>query len=187
MKFDSLGLDCLENIHQSSRKMSVLINDLINLSKVSRADIIKTSINLSSMFEKIANDYKLNHYDRAIQLQVQNDIYSNGDENLISIVIENLISNALKFTSKKPSALIKFGLLKGDFGNACFVSDNGAGFDMNLYDRLFCAFQRLHPASEFEGTGIGLATVKRIIERHGGKIWAEGEVEKGATFYFTIP
>jgi light-regulated signal transduction histidine kinase (bacteriophytochrome) len=163
-----------------------LIDDLLNLSRIGRSEMKNQLIDLSNMVKEIAKNLYETNPERQVEFNIQNGISVHGDERLMRIVIENLLGNAWKFTSKCSSASIEFGAEMENQKPVYFVHDNGAGFDMKYVSKLFGAFQRLHDAKEFSGTGIGLATVQRIIRRHGGKIWAEGEVENGATFYFTI-
>jgi light-regulated signal transduction histidine kinase (bacteriophytochrome) len=139
------------------------------------------------MIREIAEEHQKSNPDRAVDVSIQEGITVQGDPYLIKIAMENLVNNAFKFTGKATHPRIEFGTTVRDGKMACFIRDNGAGFDMAYLDKLFGAFQRLHTTDEFPGTGIGLATVKRIINRHGGQLWAEGEVGKGATFFFTLP
>jgi light-regulated signal transduction histidine kinase (bacteriophytochrome) len=141
-------------------------------------------IDLSEMAERILEELKKSEPGRVVNTSVETGLSGYGDRRLLSIVLTNLLSNAWKFTGNTDKAEIRFGI---DTEKAFFVRDNGAGFDMAYADKLYGAFQRLHSVNEFEGTGIGLATVQRIINRHGGKVWAEGEVDKGASFYFALP
>ena len=142
---------------------------------------------MSDMILEITKTYKRDNPDRAVDVTIQDGVIIQGDPYLMQIAMENLMENAWKFTGKKAHPKIEFGTTVRDGKTACFIRDNGAGFDMAYLDKLFGAFQRLHTTDEFPGTGIGLATVKRIINRHGGQLWAEGEVGKGATFFFTLP
>ncbi len=185
-KLDSHGKDYFQRIRRASRHMSQLINDLLNLSRITRSNLTFGIVDLSTMVEKIATDLRNLHPEKKVELIVPSEVKAKGDENLLFIALDNLISNAWKFTKKTPHARIEFGVNNHDGKDVYFLRDNGAGFEMEYVDKLFAAFQRLHDKSEFEGTGIGLATVQRIIHRHGGSIWAEGEVEHGATFYFTL-
>jgi len=143
-------------------------------------------VNLSEMAQEIADDLHETDPGRQVEFVIQKGIEARCDSHLLQIVLENLLGNAWKFTSNHPTARIEFGMQLQKDMPVYFIRDDGAGFDMKYAQKLFGAFQRLHTTTEFQGTGIGLATVQRVIHRHGGKVWAEGEVEKGATFYFTI-
>jgi light-regulated signal transduction histidine kinase (bacteriophytochrome) len=167
--------------------MGHLIDDMLKLSRVTRAEFNLESVDLSEMVEAIAMRLKENQPHRTIELRIQDGLNVTADRNLLSIALVNLLDNALKFTSKKVRAEIVFGCVEKQGQEEYYIRDNGAGFDMAYVDKLFGTFQRLHSTDEFEGTGIGLATVKRIITRHGGTIRAEGESGKGAAFFFTIP
>lgn len=180
------GNEYLSIIRKSADRMNELIGDMLKLSKVTWAELHRKKVNLSIIARDILNTLQENEPTRNVRLEIQKDVFANGDPGLLKIVMENLLNNSWKFTRKKDDALIVFGV---DFkeGSAIYrVCDNGAGFDMKFKERLFQPFHRLHSESEFEGTGIGLATVYRIIKKHGGAIWAEGIKNKGATFYFTL-
>ncbi|MBI2416929.1 MAG: PAS domain S-box protein [Ignavibacteriales bacterium] len=181
------GQEYLLRIRSASQRMAQLIDDMLNLSRISRSELSIQQINLSEMVNEIASDLNETEPGRDVKFFIQEGIQARGDGRLLQAVLENLIGNAWKFTSKHPTARIEFGIQQQEETPVYFVRDDGAGFDMKYSQKLFGAFQRLHAITEFPGTGVGLATVHRIINRHGGKIWAEGEVEKGATFYFTIP
>jgi signal transduction histidine kinase len=183
---DARGQEFLRRACESSHYMDELIDDLLELSRVGRAELMPGPVNLSELASAIAET--LHHVEplRAVSFEITPDLRTAGDEHLLRIVLENLLGNAWKFTSKRAKARIEFGFASAP-ERAFFVRDNGAGFDPSYAGRLFGAFQRLHPASEFGGTGVGLATVQRIINRHGGRVWAEGEVDRGATFYFALP
>jgi len=183
---DEKGMGYIKRIRAASQRMGQLITDLLNLSRISRREMKHEKVDLSTMIRKMASDLQKGQPERRAEFVIEEGITVSGDSNLMRIVVNNLLGNAWKFTEKRTPVRIEFGITKKDSGNVYFVRDNGAGFDMAYADKLFGAFQRLHSVSEFEGTGIGLATVQRIIHRHGGLIWAEGEVEKGATFYFTL-
>ena len=176
----------LHRIRSASQRMGALIDDLLNLSKVTRAEIHRKRLSISTLALAIAAELQKRQPERRVDFQIQDGLEAAGDARLLRIVLENLLGNAWKFTSRRAHANIEVGAAHRNGGFAYFVRDNGAGFDATYADRLFGAFQRLHAASEFPGTGIGLATVQRIIHRHGGKIWAEGAVDRGATFYFTL-
>jgi light-regulated signal transduction histidine kinase (bacteriophytochrome) len=143
-------------------------------------------VDLSGLARNIAEDLRKAQPERRGEFVIADDLVAQGDERLVGILLQNLLGNAWKYTARHPDAQIEFGLTSYDAAPAYFVRDNGAGFDMVYADKLFRPFQRLHGPEDFPGTGIGLALVERIIQRHGGRVWAEGEVEKGATFYFTL-
>lgn len=184
---DEMGRDFLRRIRKESQRMGRLIDDLIDLSRYSRTEIKVQRVNLSTLVHTITAELKDNEPERPAEFIIQNDLLASVDKSLIEAALQNLLSNAWKFTAKKPMTVIEFGRQKQENGPAVFfVRDNGAGFDMAYANKLFGAFQRLHTTAEFEGTGIGLATVQRIIHRHGGTVWAESELDQGATFYFTL-
>jgi signal transduction histidine kinase len=186
-KVEGQGKDYIRRIRGATKRMADLIDALLKLSRVTRSEIRLEKLSLSMLARTIAADLQKIQPDRQVEFIIPEGLTANGDARLLRIVIENLIGNAWKFTSRKENACIELGSLQqGDGKLAYFVKDNGAGFDMAYADKLFGAFQRLHGTEEFSGTGIGLATVQRIILRHGGRVWAEGEPEKGATFYFTF-
>jgi PAS domain S-box-containing protein len=186
-KVDEQGKNYLHRIRAATQRMSELIEDMLNLSRIIRSKMDVNLVKFSEIAHEIAGNYLENNTERNVEFIIQDGITIQGDGRLLRIVLENLIGNAWKFTSKHSSARIEFGTQQQDNRLVYFIRDDGAGFDMQYAQRLFGAFQRLHTESEFPGTGIGLATVQRIINRHGGALWAEGEIEKGATFYFTIP
>lgn len=185
-RLDSQGKDFLHRVDEASRRMAELIEDLLNLSRITRRDMRKKPLDLTALAHSIAEEIQGAEPKRRVTFLIQDRLKAEGDPGLMRIALENLFGNAWKFTSKRSDATIEFGRFEQEGRPVYFVRDNGAGFNMDYADKLFGAFQRLHSINEFEGTGIGLATVQRIIHRHGGKIWAEAEVEKGATFYFTI-
>jgi len=185
-KLDATGKNYLERIRAGTQRMGSLIDDMLKLSRVSRAELKRESIDLSEMVQAILLTVRQNNPARDVKVSIQKDIIIDGDRHLLEIALTNLIDNAWKFTGKTKNARIEFGTLLKDGKPVIFIRDNGVGFDMAYVDKLFGAFQRLHKIAEFPGTGIGLATVKRIITRHGGEVWAEGEIDKGATFYFTL-
>ncbi len=180
------GVNYLERVRAAAQRMAELIDDLLNLARVTRASLQPKLINLSKMAENITNTLKEEEPGRNIHVSITPNLMVTGDPHLLHIVLENLLSNAWKFTSKNGEALIEFGHHDKSKERMYFVRDNGAGFDMRYVNKLFGVFQRLHSVSEFPGTGVGLATVHRIITIHGGRIWAEGQEGKGATFYFTL-
>jgi len=185
-RLDEEGKVHLQRIRAATQRMGMLIDDLLNLSRMTRAEIRKETVNLSSLARSVAEGLQEAQLERRIDFRIEDRLEANADPRLVRVVLENLLGNACKFTSKRSSACIEFGKARQNGNSAYFVRDNGAGFDPAYANRLFGAFQRLHGATEFPGTGIGLATVQRIIHRHGGQIWAEGAVEKGATFYFNL-
>lgn len=180
------GKDYLNRISAASTQMGQLIDDLLGLSRITRHKINPVNVNLSELVHKINREMQKANGKRTVNLVVQENVTCVADQNLIHIVLENLLGNAWKYTKNKAKPNIEFGLTRQNSNEVFFVRDNGAGFDMEYADKLFGAFQRLHGTDEYEGTGIGLSIASRIIHRHGGKVWAEGKVNKGATFYFTL-
>jgi len=180
------GRGYLERVRAAAQRMAVLIDDLLNLSRVTRTAVQPKFINLSKMAEEIADGLKENQQERQVEFSITPDLMVEADPNLIHIVLENLLSNAWKFTSKREQAIIEFGQKAHVKERTFYVRDNGVGFNMEYADKLFGVFQRLHSVSEFPGTGVGLATVQRIISIHGGHIWADSTEGKGTTFYFTL-
>lgn len=185
-RFDETGKDYFSRILNATARISNLVNALTRLSRLSAWQLNHTDVDLSDIAEAIANDLKRSSPDRKVEFIIPEDVKAWGDAEMLQAVLENLIGNSWKFTERHPHARIEFGTtsLKGKV--IYFVRDDGAGFDMTYSNKLFLPFHRLHQRSAFPGIGIGLATVKRIVERHGGRIWAESAVEKGATFYFTL-
>jgi light-regulated signal transduction histidine kinase (bacteriophytochrome) len=184
---DNIGMTYLERVRRATQHMDWLIDDMLKLSRITQSEFHRGSVALSCMVRAIAETRQKNNPDRGVDVTVQEGIMVQGDPYLMRIALENLMDNAWKFTGKETHPRIEFGTTVRDGNTACFIRDNGAGFDMAYVGKLFGAFQRLHTTDEFPGTGIGLATVQRIIHRHGGRVWAEGETGKGATFYFTVP
>jgi PAS domain S-box-containing protein len=194
---DDKGRHYLERIRAASQRMSQLIDGLLTLSRITRTEPRRARIDLGIMAREMAEELQKSEPEREVAFSIVNSAPAEGDPDLLRVVLDNLLRNAWKFTSQRPKAQIEFGIVPsppstnegpGDgLGQTVyFVRDNGAGFDMEYAGKLFAPFQRLHDASEFEGTGIGLATVQRILLRHGGRIWGEGIVDQGATFWFTI-
>jgi signal transduction histidine kinase len=181
------GRMLIDRLLEGSKRMSSLIDDLLNLSRASSHPLRRTPIDLSHIVESIAARLEAEKDGRHIRFTIAKGAHVFADEGLMQVVADNLLGNAWKYTSKGESAEIEFGFKEEPKGTVYFVRDNGAGFNPRYADRLFRPFQRLHSQSEFVGTGVGLATAYRIITRHGGKIWAEGNVNQGATFFFTIP
>ena len=183
---DDQGKDYFQRVMKASRRMGLLIDDLMKLSRFTRIEMKRGITNLSSIAESIVEEFKSADPERQINIFIQPGMIANVDSDLIQNALQNLFDNAWKYSKNKADAKIEFGAMEKDGNTVYYVRDNGAGFDMKYVDKLFSAFQRLHSDDEFEGTGIGLATVNRIIHRHGGTIWAEGAVNSGATFYFTL-
>ncbi len=185
-KLDDASKSHLNRIRTATQRMGTLIDDLLNLSRLTRAEMRIQTVDISAMAASIADDLQKSQPGRQVALRIQNGLTTTADPGLLRAMLENLLDNAWKFTSKRASAHIEFGQAEVKGTLAFFVRDDGAGFDPAYADRLFGAFQRLHAMSEFAGTGVGLATVQRIVHRHGGRIWAESAIGKGATFYFTM-
>ena len=185
---DDRGRGHLDRVRAGVRRMSDLIDALLGLSGVTYAEMRREAVDLSRLAREIGDDLRRKHPDRSVEVRVQDGLVVEGDPRLLRVALENLLGNAWKYTRRRPEARIEFGAAppNGSDGGTYFVRDNGAGFDMTHATRLFSPFQRLHTLSEFEGSGLGLATVERILRRHGGRIWAEAAVDRGATFYFTI-
>jgi light-regulated signal transduction histidine kinase (bacteriophytochrome) len=176
----------LVRVRDAGQNMSQLVDALLVLSRMTRAELRRESVDMSLLVRKVIENLRQLNSDRDVKFSIQGGVLADGDIRLLSVVLENLLGNAWKFTSKQENASVSFGMEQKNGENVYYVRDNGAGFDMAYASKLFGAFQRLHSASEFEGTGIGLATVQRIIHRHGGRIWAESEPNKGAAFYFIL-
>lgn len=185
-KLDETGRDYLERIRAGSRHMAGLIDEMLQLSRITRSEIRRESVDLSAKAVEIAAELRRRQPERRVEIMIEEGMTAEGDPQLLEVVLENLLGNAWKFTSRHETARIEFGSFEKDGRRVYFVRDDGAGFDPAFAGKLFAPFQRLHSAREFEGTGVGLATVQRIVRRHGGDIWAEGAPEKGATFYFTL-
>ncbi len=199
-RFDEEARDYFDRIHRAVERMGALIDDLLRLSRVSRAEVQHSRVDLTQMAQEIARDLQQSQLDRQVEFLITPGLIVYADSNLLRVALENLLQNAWKFTSHHPTARIEIGTIETsqtDFSKRTnqeqdeeiiyFVRDDGAGFDMAYASMLFGVFQRLHNTNEFPGTGIGLATVQRVIHRHGGRVWAEGIVEAGAIIYFTIP
>ncbi|MGZ5278791.1 MAG: sensor histidine kinase [Pseudobdellovibrionaceae bacterium] len=185
-QLDDRSKNYLARIRESSQKMAALIDGLLNLSRLSRAPIIRQEVDLSELVNQIAADLVKTSPGRRVDWVIARDIKVHGDPSLLRVALDNLVNNAWKYTSKTENPRIEFGVKISQGIPLYFVKDNGAGFEMKFVDKLFGSFQRLHGANEFPGNGIGLATVKRIVSRHGGEIWAEGQVDQGAQFYFSL-
>lgn len=185
-KIDMEGQEHLRDIRQSAQQMARLIDDLLMLSQVTRSELRRESVDLTALARLVLARLQKNEPERRVEFIISDGLVVEADMHLMGIVLENLLGNAWKFTGKRPIARIELDTQEKEEHMVYFVRDNGAGFEMKYANKLFGAFQRLHSATEFDGTGIGLATVRRIIQRHGGEVWAEGEVNQGATIYFTL-
>jgi signal transduction histidine kinase len=186
-QLDEVGKGYLQEVRGASQEMAQLIDDLLQLARVTRSELRREPVNLSQLAEEVTAELQRSAVERAVTVKIEAGLMAQGDTHLLRVVLSNLLGNAWKFTSKRELAEIIFGQDSQSEDPTYFVRDNGAGFEMAYVNKLFGAFQRLHSAGDFEGTGIGLATVQRVIHRHGGRVWAEGRVNHGATFYFTLP
>ncbi len=185
-ELDPVARDCVQQINTATRRMSELIDDLLNLSRVSSTGMHEEKVDLSAIAKAIADQLCRREPSRPVDFVIHDCAAVQGDARLLHIALDNLLRNAWKYTSHHETARIEFNCEERRGRTVFFVRDDGAGFNPQLADKLFKPFQRLHATSEFPGTGIGLATVQRIVSRHGGEIWAEGAIEKGATFYFSL-
>lgn len=185
-RLDDQGITFLQRVRTASQRMSRLIDDMLELSRVTRSEMRRAKVDLSAMVHMILTELQETEPNRPAEFVVAESLIVSGDAHLLRIALENLLGNAWKFTGKKEKTRIEFGIRQQDDKEVFFIKDNGAGFDTAFADKLFDPFQRLHKPNEFPGTGIGLATVQRILQRHGGQIWAESVVGEGATFYFTL-
>jgi light-regulated signal transduction histidine kinase (bacteriophytochrome) len=187
---DDEGMDYLGRVRAASGHMATLIDDLLDLSRVGRRPLRRERVDLARLATGIVEEFRASQPEREVEFVAGENIIAWGDASLLKVALENLLGNAWKFTAREVAARIEFGADRkpgpGLPSPVYYVRDNGAGFDQTYADKLFGAFQRLHGQDEFEGTGIGLATVARIVHRHGGRVWAEGTVGEGATFYFTL-
>jgi PAS domain S-box-containing protein len=185
-KLDTEGRKYLQRVRESVQAMSRLIEALLTLAQVTRSELRCEPVDLTALTGSVRAQLQNNEPERKADFVIANGLKANGDARLLNVVLENLLGNAWKFTRRRPVARIEFGVSQKEGQQVFFIRDNGAGFDMAYAEKLFGAFQRLHSIQEFEGMGIGLATVQRIVRRHGGDVWAEGAVDQGATFYFTL-
>ena len=183
---DADGQEMLQSLRNSSTRMATLIDDLLNLSRAGTSGLERSTVDLSALATSIAEELQVAEPQRKVKFTIAAGAIVLADAGLMRVALENLIRNAWKYTEKISDATIEFGYQRSAHEIVCFVRDNGAGFNPEFADRLFKPFQRLHTQGEFVGTGIGLATVQRIISRHGGRVWAEGIVDNGATFYFGL-
>jgi light-regulated signal transduction histidine kinase (bacteriophytochrome) len=184
---DTNGQDCLREIHANAARMSALIDALLSLSRVTRAELRPRRVDLAALAREVLATLATADPDRAVEIVLPEHLWARADPALARALLENLIGNAWKFTGKTRAARIEVGAVEESGIRAFFVRDNGAGFEMRDAAKLFVPFQRLHTQREFSGAGIGLATAQRIVHRHGGRIWARGEVDRGATFHFSLP
>lgn len=186
-KLDKEGKNFLQEVRSASQEMAQLIDDMLQLARITRSEMRREEVNLSELATDVIAELRKTEGRRGVTVNIEEGVSRQGDKRLLRIVLMNLLGNSWKFTGKRKRAEITFGQAGKNGETYCFVRDNGAGFDMTYGNKLFGAFQRLHSTGEFEGTGIGLATVQRIINRHGGRVWAEGVVNEGAAFYFILP
>lgn len=186
-KLDGRMMEYLARACESASRMNQLLDDLLRLSVISRGELQREKTDLGELAQQIVTGLKAPEPERKVKFKLSGDLTAHGDARLLQIALGNLLSNAWKFTSRKPEGIIEFGSMEKDGERAFFVRDNGEGFDMEWRHRLFGVFERLHSVKDFPGTGIGLAIVQRIILRHGGRVWADSKRNEGATFYFTLP
>ncbi|MBV9127288.1 MAG: hypothetical protein JO117_04300, partial [Verrucomicrobia bacterium] len=180
------GQRYLQTIREGAQRMGTLIDDLLTFSRLSRLPLQRRAVETNRLVSGVLAELSSEREGRQVKVDVQDLPVSSGDPALLQQVWCNLLSNALKYTRRRASAVVEIGCTQQDGESIYFVRDNGAGFDMRYTDKLFGVFQRLHRAEEYEGTGVGLALVQRIVQRHGGRIWAEAALDRGATFYFTL-
>jgi signal transduction histidine kinase len=181
---DTVGRDYIHRVRTGVQRMGLLIDSLLQLSRITRAELVRETVDLTELAESVAANLKDESPGRRILISVEREMRAEGDNKLLRVALENLLGNAIKFSSKMPETVIAVGWDKDN--SAWFVRDNGAGFDMHYADKLFNAFNRLHGDKDFKGSGIGLATVARVIRRHHGRIWADSTINHGATFWFTL-
>ena len=185
-QLDEGGRDSLHRVRAASQRMATLIDDLLKLARVTRTEMRSERVDLSGMARDIVGEIQRTTPDRQVEFTIAPGLEAEGDAQLLRVVLDNLLRNGWKYTGKQPRPHVEFRAVDENGDRVFVIKDNGAGFDMKYADKLFGVFQRLHSSAEFEGTGVGLATVRRIINRHGGRIWAEAVVDQGATFYFTL-
>ena len=185
-RLDEEARGYLGRVQIASRRLALLIDDLLDLSRVTRSALTRQTVDLSALAREIAAEIEKSQPERRVEFVVADGLVVRGDPRLLRVALENLLGNAFKFTQKEPEAKVEFGAVARDGSVVYYVRDNGVGFEEAYAGKLFGAFQRLHASEDFEGTGIGLATVQRIVQRHGGRVWAEGAVGEGATFFFTL-
>ena len=177
----------LQRVREAAQRMSRLIDDLLGLSRLARRELIREQVDVSGLAREVADELLAEHEARVVKVVIAPDMAADADPRLVRVILHNLLDNAWKFTAKHEAARVEVGVTDADGERALFVRDDGAGFDPDYAEHLFGAFQRMHTAEEFEGDGIGLAMVQRLVNRHGGTAWAESQVEQGATFFFTLP
>ena len=185
-KLDADGRHALERVRAGSQRMGVLIDSMLELSRLDRRPLELGDVDLSALAGEVVEELRAGEPERDVEVVIEPDVSAVGDKELLRVVLQNLLGNAFKFTSQQPHARVQFGCTERTRDAASFVRDNGIGFDMNYADKLFRPFVRLHAESEFSGTGIGLATVQRVVARHHGRVWAQGAIGDGATFFFTL-
>jgi light-regulated signal transduction histidine kinase (bacteriophytochrome) len=185
-QLDPEGKRMLERVRQGTQHMGEMVDDLLNLSRMSRREISPLVTDLNTIVQEVLTDLKSTLHDRQVEFRLDRLPFAQCDPGLIRQVFANLLSNAIKYSRPRERAVIEVGQTLKDGHRAVYVRDNGVGFSMKYADKLFGVFQRLHRAEDFEGSGVGLATVQRIIQKHGGRVWVEAEIDKGATFYFTL-
>jgi light-regulated signal transduction histidine kinase (bacteriophytochrome) len=186
-RLDDRGQHYLRRLRSGTQRMGQLIDDMLQLSRLNRVAMKREPVDLTALAEGVAAELRGREPDRTVAFVIEPGLFADGDAGLLAVALENLLGNAWKFTSKKPSATITVGREWHQGAPTFFVRDDGAGFDMAHISKLFGAFQRLHTQREFEGNGVGLATVQRVVHRHGGEVWAEGVPGQGATIHFTLP
>ncbi|MEJ2033615.1 MAG: GAF domain-containing protein, partial [Deltaproteobacteria bacterium] len=185
-KIDEQGRDYLTRVSMGAAKMSRLIDDLLYLSRITRQELVRSSVDISEAARAVVKELCEAQPDRSVEVEIEPELFAQADPRLIEVALSNIIGNAWKFTAKSAEARVEFGTIEKEGKTVYYVRDNGAGFDPKYAEKMFLPFQRLHTAQEFEGTGIGLTIVERVVRRHGGRIWAEGEPGKGSTVYFTL-
>jgi signal transduction histidine kinase len=185
-QLDEGGRDALQRVRTATQRMGTLIDDLLRLARITRTEMRPEKVDLTAMARDLAGQLREAEPARKIDIAIEPNLTCNGDAHLLRVVLDNLLRNSWKYSAKQTDGKIEFASTSQNGERVFFIRDNGAGFDMKYADKLFGVFQRLHSPSEFEGTGVGLATVRRVITRHGGRIWAKGAVNEGATFYFTV-
>lgn len=186
-RLDAEGRDSLQRVRAAAQHMGMLIDDLLSLSRATREEMNMGAVDLSAIAQRIAKELRQAEPDRLVEFVIEPGLAANGDARLLGVALDNLLRNAWKFTRERSLARIEFGINRDSDKPTYFVRDNGAGFGMEYADKLFQPFQRMHSSAEFEGTGIGLAIVRRVVRRHGGEAWAAAQKDKGATFYLTLP